>query len=458
MAIDVANAAKSVAAAHNAKVEVHGFFICNCFASNNSSPLLAANTYSLLTELNHATAFGNETAGEQAAKMKVFESQEAPFDCVYWVPTRARTTNAHSLDALDAIANYLSLERAADARAALRSCREADTPREQSRGRSLTLKKLGCASLADQKRKFIIELAAELADAVKQHWIREDYSADWERLVSNEQKSASTPKLRAATDAGAAPVVEPINDATPLALRGRFNEYMALEFTSEVLGQIQIQLESRDDRGRPLILPRDAKLIADTAREVIAALVVSVKHESNGSARFADSAVLRPLIAAGSRRVIGHAVKKFDLRQPERFLPTDAIDELIQTECRALLEESCDQPELAAAITACIELDQASAAMIECANSELLQCGCERRTLLIVPKEDAQGPAVEKLRTARPLAAVIPADIDDVLVVSEDSGISPRSLAIGLEHVFPGIADAARRLLTRVDVEWRNLI
>ena len=64
MAIDVANAAKSLAATRGLQVEVHGFFVCTCFASNNSSPLVAANTYSLLTELNHATALGNESTGE----------------------------------------------------------------------------------------------------------------------------------------------------------------------------------------------------------------------------------------------------------------------------------------------------------------------------------------------------------------------------------------------------------
>ena len=48
--------------------------------------------------------------------------------------------------------------------------------------------------------------------------------------------------------------------------------------------------------------------------------------------------------------------------------------------------------------------------------------------------------------------------VEDVLVVSEESGISPRSIALGLECMYPGIADAARRLHTRIDVEWLRLI
>jgi hypothetical protein len=86
-----------------------------------------------------------------------------------------------------------------------------------------------------------------------------------------------------------------------------------------------------------------------------------------------------------------------------------------------------------------------------------LQCGCDRRTLLFVPKRSANTPVEERLRTARPLAASIPADVDDLVVVTESAGISPHSLAAGLERVFPGIADAARRLLTRIDIEWQSL-
>ena len=221
MVIDVANAAKSLAAARNLQVEVHGYFVCNCFGNNNSSPLLAANTYSLLTELNHATSYGNEHAGEKVVRTQIFESREGPFDCVYWVPARTRKTATNMVDALDMVARYLALERTPDARTVLRSCRASQTPREQLHGQSLTLKKLGYASLADQRCKFIDELAAELADAIKRHWLSPDTSADWERLVREEQLAASSPKLETATGSGAdsPPTVVPVNDATPLAVR-----------------------------------------------------------------------------------------------------------------------------------------------------------------------------------------------------------------------------------------------
>jgi hypothetical protein len=233
---------------------------------------------------------------------------------------------------------------------------------------------------------------------------------------------------------------------------------MSLQFSSEVLQQIQLRLEARDDRGRPLILPREARLIADTARTVAALLANRADSESGSGSQFADSPTLRSLIAEGSQRVISRAVEKFDLRQPERFLPIEAVDELIQAECHALLNERLQSRDFADAIAAVVDLNQAIAQTVEGANSDLLQCGCDRRTLLFVPRQSSQDVTMEKLQSARPLAATILADVDDLVILSEAAGISPRSLALGLERVFPGIADAARRLLTRVDIEWQSFV
>lgn len=460
MLIDIANAARSLAANRNLQVEVHGFLVCTCFASNNSSPLVAANTYSLLTELNHATARGFESNREKTTQTKTFDSREAPFDFVYWVPMRARKADAHSVDALDTVASYLASEATPDARAVIRSCRLSSTPRERSRNRSLSLRALGYASLANQKHRSICELAVDLADAVKRHWLTKDTSADWERLVREEQQAANLPKLETATDssAGSTSVIVPINDATPLALRGRFKEHLSLEFAGEVLRQIQCRLESRDERGRPLMIASEAKSIADTARDVVASLAVQVKQDVNGKSKITDSPVHQSLVAAVSRRLLSQRVQKFDTRQPDRFLPSDVLDELIQIECQAVLEESLAQPGVASAITELIDFDKATAATLESATTDLLQCGHDRRTLVLVPQDEVQGVAAEKLRLARPLAAVAPAAVEDATVVVEQTGISPQSLARGLARVFPGIADAARRLHTRIDVEWQNLI
>jgi hypothetical protein len=232
---------------------------------------------------------------------------------------------------------------------------------------------------------------------------------------------------------------------------------MSLEFAGEVLRQIQRRLEARDDRGKPLILASDAKLIADTARGVAAFLAAHVHREPDKGSPFTASPILRPLIAEGSLRIVTHAVEKFDIKHPERFLPAEAIDEVIYADARALLEKSLASRELAAEITKLLDLDRALLSAVDNADSDLLKCGRDRRTLVFMPTESAQDSATDSLHTARPLAGRFPAAVDDIVVVTESAGVSPRSVAAGLERVFPGIADAARRLLTRIDIEWQSL-
>jgi serine/threonine protein kinase len=460
VAIDIANAARSLAAGHNLKIEVHGYLVCTCFGNKSSTPLDAANTYSFLQELNHATAFGNERPGEKASQAPLFESSAAPFDYVYCVPTQSCTTDTQPSDVLDTVARYLALETIPDARMALRSCRNSHTPRERSPAQSLTLKKFGYASLTDQRRRIIRGLAADLTDAVKRHWIAGDRSANWEQLVREEHEAATVPRLDMVTegDSNSLPTVTPVSETTALELRGRFKEYMSLEFASEVLRHIQCQLASRDDRGRPLILSRDAKLIADTAYAVATALAERMKNESDCNSLFSGSAVFQSLIAAGSRRVLSDAVKNFDLRQPERFLSADEIDELIQAECEVLLEESLARPDLAGAVSALIDNRKVILLALEHATTSLLQCGSDRRTLLLVPKNHARPEFEQHLRYARPLASVVHANVEHVVLLSEETGISPRSFMLGLERVYPGIADAAARLHTRIDIQWLNQI
>ena len=317
----------------------------------------------------------------------------------------------------------------------------------------------GYSSLADQQRKFIAELARDLADAVKRHWLTNDTSADWERLVREEQQADIIQKLETAkcSDSSAPPAVVPVNDATTLALRGRFKEFMRLEFASEVLRQIQRQLESRDERGRPLILARDAKLIADTACAAISSLALRMEF-SPSSSRFAESSLLTPLIAVCSRHVLSHSVENFDSRQPDKFLPAGDVDDLVQVQSRSLLEECLARRELSEAITELVDLDKAIGQMLAQAFAKTQLYGSDRRTLLFVPDDGANSDATEKLQLAMPIAAAVPAAIDDVLVISEVAGISPRALAHGIECAFPGVADAARRLHTRIDVNWQSLI
>jgi len=459
MMLDVANAVKSLARARGLKTEIQGILICTCFASTTSSPLVAANTYAFLAELNHATQQGNEATTEPSNRVDVFESQEAPFDTAYCIPARSRTAESQD-DVLKSVANYLALEAVPESRAAIRSCRAAATPREQSQRGSLTLKKFGCTSLADHTRALLNDLSRSLADAVKRYWLAADTSVDWADCVQKEQQTASVAKLdesASGDDAEQAEVI-PYNDATPLALRGRFNEYLSLQFATETIAQILHRLETNEGPGRFQLLPRDAKSIVDMARAVVSSLATGEECAAEVDSRFAASPNLRRLIAEASQRVLGQVVGQFDPKSPERQLTADALDALLLSECRLLLEESLRHAELGESLAAIMPTEQAMAGAIEQATAGLLQCGSDRRIMLVSPKDYSDPAATQALLSAKPHAAVVSADIGEVVLVSEDSGIAPHSLALGLEWVYPGISDAARRLHTRIDVEWASLL
>lgn len=380
-AVDVANAVRSLAAERGLKTDVQGFLLCTCFSHTNASPLIAANTYAMLMELHHASERGNVGAAGPSKSAGKYESSQPPFDNVYCIPVQARANNGQSADVLATVAKYLSLEESPEIRAVLRACRAGQGAGEANQSPPLALRKFGQASIEDRKRELVNELATELVVAVKHHWLAEDRSTDWPRRVREEAEAAKLPKLEPATggDPNAAPQVAPINDASPLALRGRFKQAMSLVFASDVLAQVERQLAARDDRGRPLLVGKEAKQIADAARSVANSLILSATTlPAGGGARFAGSPVLNQLVLEASERVLHEAVEKFNPREPERFLPADAFDETLLAACQVILTERRSDPQFGPAIHELMQLDDALARTIEKAGTDLLQCSTLR--------------------------------------------------------------------------------
>ncbi len=263
MAIDLANAVRSRAIALGRRAHVHGVFVCTCLGRARASPLSAANTYALLTELQFVSAFGNQSPLAEAGRATPLESPTRPFDLVYCLTPQHRG-DAPGDDELAAIAKQLSLAATAGVAQMLQDCRSTPTPRELAGTEALLLRTLGSAAVAE--------------------------------IIG-----------RSAADAG--------NDS--------------------------------------------------------------------------------------------QAIHQADVQQA---------------------------------------LDQA--------NVDLLQCGYDRRTLLVMPPGNEPSEAREALTQARPTAAVILADVAEPIIVCEGAGISPSSVALGLGRVFPGIAEAASRFFTRIDLDW----
>jgi len=117
------------------------------------------------------------------------------------------------------------------------------------------------------------------------------------------------------------------------------------------------------------------------------------------------------------------------------------------------IEQCIDTLPEEAAITARIDPQSAAQKAFDEADVDILQCGYDRRTFIVAPPGNQPSDVVEALASARPTAAVVSANVDQPVVLWEGSGISPSSLARGFEHVYPGIAQAARRLVTRIDID-----
>ncbi len=138
---------------------------------------------------------------------------------------------------------------------------------------------------------------------------------------------------------------------------------------------------------------------------------------------------------------------------PGSAVESSQINQIVLTECTRIVEEcygAATSGELD--LTAVWQADVQEA--LRNSDVDLLQCGYERRTMIIVPSNGESSETIDGLKRGRPTAAVIPVEVDESFVLCEGAGINASSLARRFERVYPGIAEAARRLFTRIDINW----
>jgi hypothetical protein len=141
-------------------------------------------------------------------------------------------------------------------------------------------------------------------------------------------------------------------------------------------------------------------------------------------------------------------------------MPADSLFEaatvghVIMSECAAAVEECIGGYPIGAAGDADLAMQADARQTLDKAEVDLLQCGYDRRTLIVVPSSKKSQQTVDALAKVRPTATVVFADVDEPVVFCEGSGVNPSSLARGFERVYPGIAEAASRMFTRIDIDW----
>jgi hypothetical protein len=224
------------------------------------------------------------------------------------------------------------------------------------------------------------------------------------------------------------------------------------------LAYVERHSNSRESRGRSLFSRRETATFIDSAIQTLEALAADVALESDAAHYFEDRSGLAGLVADTSERILARVMTCLDPTELDQDRRADVVHDLIVGECVELLSQYALAGDWKDSVEALLHSDDEVSKAIRRASSDLFQCGYDRRTLLIVPAETADGIDAEKLLAERPTAATTRANVRHAVLLCEESGISPRSIGRGLARVYPGIADAAHRLFTRTDVDWQNLV
>jgi serine/threonine protein kinase len=460
MVVDLANAARTQASILGMEAELHGILLSTCLGNVGSSVLAAANTYALLTELHHASIFGNRGALSQQHGEHPFESDGPPFDHVYCIPALGRAQGASPNDVLNSAATYMLLESTADIGTILRNCRNASTSRDAATPISFSLRSFGCARLSDRQRSRFDQLAIELANSVKRHWLTDATGAEWRNTVRKVDaifpRTPPPTPLEGEIEGTNPPVSRPSQSEL---MRSWFGAQSSSRFALESISHLaQQSSRSVESGGTPYSPKRTHDVLG-----VLAHALASFAEKSNPSSDAAQSssdgnlATLAALTEEVSCRVLAKVADEMETLRKDGARGDHVIEQILAAECAAALEHLSRKPEQAAAVMFRMGPDDVTH-VLERASADLLKCGCDRRTMVVVPKSQAESIATPIVAAARPTSAVISAEVGEEIIICEESGIRPRSVAAGLERVYPGIAEAASRLLTRIDIEWQPLV
>ena len=445
MAIDLANATRSRLQASGRRGQVQGVFVCTCLGNTSASPLSVANTYALLTELQFVSAFGNQGIHGASGSLQQLESRDRPFDLVYCVKTVHHADQPD--DGLCLIAQQMALASTDSVRQMLQCCQQTATPKELAHQGSLALRTFGSTAVAATEQQRIDRLAHCLARVIGQHWLGNASPSEWRQLdrTDNAQSSATSSEGQG-NSADISPVV-PATSATPAeAWRHRFGDHASTRFAYEVVSRICRHSNSQDIGCETSLSSTDPARFVERAAQALSAICKRVAESPQpDDLRSAEDQIIVDDLASGSDRMLTKLIDDVEQMSPDSPFDAAQTERILATECVAAVEECLGRRSTG---------ETAAQQALERADVDLLQCGYDRRTFFVVPSSHPTGEAIDALTKARPTAALVAADVDESFVFCEGSGISPSSVLRGFERVYPGIAEAASRLFTRIDIDW----
>ena len=462
MAIDLANAVRSRIHKSGRHARIECVLVCTCVGNPGATPLSVANTYALLRELQVASAFGNCGPQAESSDLRPFESADRPFDTVYCVRAKQRAEGSID-DGLRAIAEQLAIASTDGVRQALVACRQIPTEKESGGRDSLLFRTFGAATLTGRERKRIERLAQQSARMIEQFWLGDVCPTEWKQLEG--EAEAAAPAANPAADSTPSG-----DDDAPIAAavifrvqteewRHKFGERASTRFAYEVVSRIARQSALRGAYRSTLLSSQDPNKFVSAASEALTSICERIAAASKDVDPLAgeDAAIVDKLLL-NSHRILANCIDEIEQLPADKPLDVAKVERIVQGECLAGVEQCILRQSTGGGENSTASPQSEAQEALDRAYIDLLQCGYDRCTLIVVPssaKANAKSSeAIDALTKARPTAAVIAAEVDEPVVFCEGAGISPSSFARGLQRVYPGIADAASRRFTRTDIDW----
>lgn len=394
--IDIAQAVRSICRATSIDVAVQGVLTCT-YELGSADSLAAANMYSLLTEINHAQLHGNTGAATPPGVASHFESPSRPFDEVFAV-SLAKQGTAESEAKLQSVADYLLLQ----------------TDRETSQ-------------LFDVSRSIMEDSAAPFA---LQTFECVDLEQAAGKLSSREQAQA--------IDAVAADWLQESPSPTPELAR-LFGDHANTKFAHLAIDQYLAALD--DDLRAEDSTPTPEKKIRADFKRIGAALSDFLQNLPAIGGRLEPTAPDDQAVAV-SKRTVADFVSGV---RTEKHNGVSLGPKLLET----LLKVRADD----AAEPLSTGVQQVAATVLAQTATGPLECGFQRRSVLLVPAGEDASEFLGAFQGVTPCRA----DVDSGFLIRVGSGLKPLDLAARLAETYPDVDEAASRLHARCDINWRSL-
>jgi serine/threonine protein kinase len=455
MAIDLANLVRFCVQTSGYRVQVQGVFVCTCLENTSASPLSAANTYALLTELQFVSMFGNQGTHSELSCLQQLESCNRPFDQVYCVKVKQHADESVE-DGLSLIAKQILLATADGVRQMLRCCQQTPTPRELSGQEQLLLRTFASASLTTPKQNRIDQLARYLTHAIGRKWLEEVCPIEWRQIDRADDIDSSLQNPSCPSDSTeVSKVASASSKAQTDKWRHSFGEHSSTRFAYEVLSRIDRQSDLCDAYRTVLLSSKDPARFVELASQMLSSIRAYLAESPNSTDLLSaeDETIFKEL-SASSDRLLAKSIDEIEQTSADSSSEVVSMNHDILRECVTIVEDFFSRNSTCAAMDSNSKPEAFVQEALNRADIDLLQCGYDRRTLIVVPSKNKTSEAIDALNKARPTAVMAAANIDESVIFCEGSGIRPSSLARGFERVFPGVAEAASRLFTRIDINW----